>query len=145
MTKKIEVTTQEVRLTGVNLDFKPVEFDGFKKLAGLNSFTLTPKQWTERTGAIGIQSIFSPNGALHASPGHRPGYGHPIHRTPTGWPKTTTRTPQFGSPLQGSGCLVTGDPGRCPGLARVRPLACGNGELDAVRAEVSGYIWGLLV
>jgi len=27
-----------------NPDFKPVEFDGFKKLAGLNSFTLTPKQ-----------------------------------------------------------------------------------------------------
>ena len=25
-----------------NLGFKPVEFDGFKKLAGLNSFTLTP-------------------------------------------------------------------------------------------------------
>jgi hypothetical protein len=25
-----------------NPDFKPVEFDGFKKLAGLNSFTLTP-------------------------------------------------------------------------------------------------------
>ena len=28
-----------------NPDFKPVEFDGFKKQAGLNSFTLTPKQW----------------------------------------------------------------------------------------------------
>ena len=25
-----------------NPDFKPVEFDGFKKQAGLNSFTLTP-------------------------------------------------------------------------------------------------------
>jgi hypothetical protein len=25
-------------------DFKPVEFDGFKKQAGLNSFTLTPKR-----------------------------------------------------------------------------------------------------
>lgn len=24
--------------------FKPVEFDGFRKQAGLNSFTLTPKQ-----------------------------------------------------------------------------------------------------
>jgi len=39
-----------------NPDFKPVEFDGFKKQAGLNSFTLTPKQWIERTGAIGIYS-----------------------------------------------------------------------------------------
>ena len=26
-----------------NPDFKPVEFDGFRKQAGLNSFTLTPK------------------------------------------------------------------------------------------------------
>ncbi|MBH3338060.1 KilA-N domain-containing protein [Pseudomonas mendocina] len=39
-----------------NPDFKPVEFDGFKKQAGLNSFTLTPKQWIERTGAIGLIS-----------------------------------------------------------------------------------------
>ena len=36
-----------------NPDFKPVEFDGFKKQAGLNSFTLTPKQWVEQTAAIG--------------------------------------------------------------------------------------------
>jgi hypothetical protein len=28
-----------------NPDFKPVEFDGFRKRAGLNSFVLTPKQW----------------------------------------------------------------------------------------------------
>jgi hypothetical protein len=28
-----------------NTDFKPVEFDGFKKLAGLNSFILTSKIW----------------------------------------------------------------------------------------------------
>ena len=28
-----------------NADFNPVEFDGIKKQAGLNSFTLTPKQW----------------------------------------------------------------------------------------------------
>jgi len=32
--------------------FKPIEFDGFRKQAGLNSFTLTPKQWIARTGAI---------------------------------------------------------------------------------------------
>lgn len=35
-----------------NPDFKPVEFDGFKKLAGLNSFTLTPKQWIESTPTL---------------------------------------------------------------------------------------------
>jgi hypothetical protein len=38
------------------VQFNPVEFDGIRKVAGLNSFTLTPKQWIERTGAIGIQS-----------------------------------------------------------------------------------------
>lgn len=39
-----------------NPDFNPVEFDGFKKEAGLNSFTLTPRQWIEKTKAIGIVS-----------------------------------------------------------------------------------------
>ena len=39
-----------------NPDFKPVEFDGFKKQAGLNSFTMTPKKWIESTNAIGIIS-----------------------------------------------------------------------------------------
>jgi hypothetical protein len=39
-----------------NPDFKPVEFDGFRKLAGLNSFTLTPKQWIDKTNAIGLVS-----------------------------------------------------------------------------------------
>lgn len=39
-----------------NPAFKPVEFDGFRKQAGLNSFTLTPKQWIERTAAIGLIS-----------------------------------------------------------------------------------------
>lgn len=39
-----------------NPGFKPVEFDGFRKQAGLNSFTLTPKQWIEATGAIGLVS-----------------------------------------------------------------------------------------
>ena len=32
-----------------NPDFNPVEFDGIKMQAGLNSFTLSPKQWAERT------------------------------------------------------------------------------------------------
>ncbi|MDC7227592.1 MAG: KilA-N domain-containing protein [Spirochaetales bacterium] len=39
-----------------NPDFKSVEFDGFKKQAGLNSFTLTPKQWIDKTNSIGIVS-----------------------------------------------------------------------------------------
>ena len=34
-----------------NPNFKPVEFDGFKKEAGLNSFTMSPKKWNESTNA----------------------------------------------------------------------------------------------
>jgi len=37
-------------------DFIPVEFDGIRKQAGLNSFTLTPKQWIEKAHARGIVS-----------------------------------------------------------------------------------------
>lgn len=37
-----------------NPDFKGVEFDSFKTQAGYNAFTLSPEQWVERTGAIGI-------------------------------------------------------------------------------------------
>jgi len=37
-----------------NPNFKPVEFDGFKKEAGLHTFTLSVTEWTEKTGAIGI-------------------------------------------------------------------------------------------
>ncbi|MBN8653342.1 MAG: KilA-N domain-containing protein [Cytophagales bacterium] len=39
-----------------NPDFNPLEFDGFRKQAGLNSFTLAPKQWIEKTNAKGIVS-----------------------------------------------------------------------------------------
>lgn len=39
-----------------NPNFKPIEFDGFRKQAGLNSFTLTSKQWIEKTNAIGLIS-----------------------------------------------------------------------------------------
>lgn len=39
-----------------NPNFNPVEFDGFRKSAGLNSFSLTPGQWIEKTNAIGIIS-----------------------------------------------------------------------------------------
>ncbi|MDM8549367.1 KilA-N domain-containing protein [Desulfobacterales bacterium HSG2] len=37
-----------------NPDFNSIEFDGIRKQAGLNSFSLTPKRWTSTTGAIGI-------------------------------------------------------------------------------------------
>lgn len=39
-----------------NPDFKPIEFDGIRNQAGLNSFILTAKRWIESTGAIGITS-----------------------------------------------------------------------------------------
>ena len=39
-----------------NPDFKPLEFEGFRKQAGLNSFVMTPKKWVESTNAIGIIS-----------------------------------------------------------------------------------------
>jgi len=39
-----------------NVNFKPLEFEGFRKQAGLNSFVLTPKKWIETTNAIGIIS-----------------------------------------------------------------------------------------
>jgi hypothetical protein len=49
-----------------NPQFKPVEFDGFKKQAGLNSFTLTPKQWIETTNAIGLISKSGRYGGTYA-------------------------------------------------------------------------------
>ncbi len=39
-----------------NPRFNPIEFDGFRKQSGLNSFILTPKQWIGKTNAIGIVS-----------------------------------------------------------------------------------------
>jgi len=39
-----------------NADFKPLEFEGVKNRAGLNSFVLTPRQWIENTAAVGIVS-----------------------------------------------------------------------------------------
>ena len=39
-----------------NPGFKPLEFDGFRKDAGLNAFTLSPQKWINTTGAIGIVS-----------------------------------------------------------------------------------------
>lgn len=39
-----------------NPDFNSIEFDGIRKQAGLNSFSLTPKRWINATEAIGIIS-----------------------------------------------------------------------------------------
>ncbi len=37
-----------------NPNFKPTEFEGFRRQAGLNAFTLSPKKWIDATNAIGI-------------------------------------------------------------------------------------------
>lgn len=49
-----------------NPNFKGVEFDTFRKEAGLNSFTLTPRKWIDATGAIGIISKSGRNGGTYA-------------------------------------------------------------------------------
>lgn len=49
-----------------NANFKSVEFDTFRKEAGLNSFTLTPKKWIDATNAIGIVSKSGNGGGTYA-------------------------------------------------------------------------------
>jgi len=49
-----------------NADFKPIEFDGFRKEVGLNSFTMSPKKWIEGTNAIGIVSKSGRYGGTYA-------------------------------------------------------------------------------
>lgn len=49
-----------------NPRFNPVEFDGIRMQTGLNSFVLTPKQWIEKTGAIGITSSAGRYGGTYA-------------------------------------------------------------------------------
>ena len=39
-----------------NPDFKPLEFEGFKKAAGANAFTMSPQKWINATSSIGIVS-----------------------------------------------------------------------------------------
>ena len=39
-----------------NPDFKPIEFNRFRKEAGYNAFTLSPQKWIKNTNAIGIVS-----------------------------------------------------------------------------------------
>jgi hypothetical protein len=49
-----------------NPNFKPLEFEGFRKQAGLNSFVMTPKRWIESTHAIGIISKSGRYGGTYA-------------------------------------------------------------------------------
>ena len=49
-----------------NLDFNPLEFEGFRKQAGANAFTMSPKKWIETTNAIGIVSKAGRYGGTYA-------------------------------------------------------------------------------
>ena len=49
-----------------NPNFNPVEFDGIRMQTGLNSFVLTPKQWIEKTGAMGLTSSAGRYGGTYA-------------------------------------------------------------------------------
>ncbi len=49
-----------------NVDFKGVEFDRFRKEAGLNNFTLSPQKWIKETNAKGIISKSGRYGGTYA-------------------------------------------------------------------------------
>ena len=49
-----------------NPNFKPLEFEGFKKEAGLNAFTLSPTKWIESTNAIGMKAVSGRYGGTYA-------------------------------------------------------------------------------
>ena len=49
-----------------NPDFNPLEFEGFRKQAGANAFTMSPKKWIETTNAIGIVSKAGRYGGTYA-------------------------------------------------------------------------------
>ena len=49
-----------------NPEFKPLEFEGFRKQSGLNAFVLSPQKWIEATGARGIISKAGRNGGTFA-------------------------------------------------------------------------------
>ncbi|MDW5298968.1 MAG: KilA-N domain-containing protein [Sedimentibacter sp.] len=49
-----------------NPDFNPIEFEGFKNQAGLNSFVLTSKKWIKATNAIGLISKAGRYGGTYA-------------------------------------------------------------------------------
>ncbi|MCH4148340.1 MAG: KilA-N domain-containing protein [Prevotella sp.] len=49
-----------------NPSFNPFEFEGFRKEAGLNAFTLSPSKWIERTNAMGIVAKAGRYGGTYA-------------------------------------------------------------------------------
>ena len=49
-----------------NPGFNPLEFEGFRKEAGLNAFTMSPKKWVEATNAKGLISMAGRYGGTYA-------------------------------------------------------------------------------
>ena len=49
-----------------NPNFNPLEFEGFRKEAGLNAFTMSPTKWIEATNAKGIKAISGRYGGTYA-------------------------------------------------------------------------------
>src|SRR6266705_3512240 len=49
-----------------NPGFNPIEFDGIRKQAGLNSFILTAKRWVDATRAVGLISKAGRYGGTYA-------------------------------------------------------------------------------
>lgn len=49
-----------------NPNFNPIEFDGFRNQAGLHSFSLTPKEWVQKTNAIGLYAKAGRYGGTYA-------------------------------------------------------------------------------
>lgn len=49
-----------------NPNFNPLEFEGFRKEAGLNAFTMSPTKWVESTNAKGIKAISGRYGGTYA-------------------------------------------------------------------------------
>ena len=49
-----------------NPNFKPLEFEGFKKEAGLNAFTMSPQKWITSTNAVGFISKSGRYGGTYA-------------------------------------------------------------------------------
>lgn len=49
-----------------NPNFNPIEFEGFRKEAGLNAFTMSPTKWVEATNAIGMKAISGRYGGTYA-------------------------------------------------------------------------------
>ncbi|MBR1526279.1 MAG: KilA-N domain-containing protein [Prevotella sp.] len=49
-----------------NPNFKPLEFEGFMKEAGLNRFTLSPQKWINSTNAVGLISRSGKHGGTYA-------------------------------------------------------------------------------